>query len=144
MEENFKQSLSAFLLLFGGQKIIFESPFDLHYHLFIIEFFWFDLLPFKLEKRIYIKAVMLLICVEVLREGFFCFPGKDWKMVCRKLLSPVKLCQRFWISNVDQNLNTTWLIVAICTVLFYKPYTVFRKKSPQVKEYAIFSSKCSK
>ena len=29
---------------------------------------------------------MLLICLEVLREGFFCFPMRDWEGVCRKLL----------------------------------------------------------
>ena len=42
---------------------------------------------------------MLLICLEVLREGFFCFPVKgkdweflrDWERVCRKLLSLVFL-----------------------------------------------------
>ena len=35
----------------------------------------------------HIKAVMLLICLEVLGEQFFCFPGGDWEGVCRKLLS---------------------------------------------------------
>ena len=30
---------------------------------------------------------MLLMCLEVLREGFFCFPVRDWEGVCRKLLS---------------------------------------------------------
>ena len=36
--------------------------------------------------------------------------------VCRKLLSLVKLYQRFWIWNIDQNLNMALLIVAACTV----------------------------
>ena len=46
----------------------------------------------------HIKAVMLLMDPEVLREGFFCyFPVRDWEGVCRKLLSLVKLDQRFWI-----------------------------------------------
>ena len=34
---------------------------------------------------------MLLMCLEVLREGFFCFPVRDCKGVCRKLLSLVFL-----------------------------------------------------
>ena len=38
---------------------------------------------------------MPLMCLEVLREGFFCFLGKDWEEVCRKLLSLVKLYQRY-------------------------------------------------
>ena len=45
------------------------------------------------------------MCLEVLWEGFFCFPGREWEGVCRKLLSLVKLYQRFWIWNIDQNLN---------------------------------------
>ena len=43
----------------------------------------------------YMKAVMLLMCIEVLGEEFFCFPVRDWEGVCRKLLSLVKLYQRF-------------------------------------------------
>ena len=39
----------------------------------------------------HITAVMLLLCIKVLREGFFCFHGRDWEGVCRKLLSLVKL-----------------------------------------------------
>ena len=27
---------------------------------------------------------MLLMCLEVLSEGFFCFPVRDWEGVCRK------------------------------------------------------------
>ena len=30
---------------------------------------------------------MLLMCLEVLREGLFYFPVRDWEGVCRKLLS---------------------------------------------------------
>ena len=30
---------------------------------------------------------MLLVCLEVAREGFFCFPVRDWEGVYRKLLS---------------------------------------------------------
>ena len=96
------QSLSAFLLLFWWQKKSFKSPFDLHFHPFIIEFFWFAKLQFKIKEKIQTKAVMLLMCLEVLVEGFF------WERlvrVCKKLLSLVKLYQRFWIWNIDQNLN---------------------------------------
>ena len=72
VEENSRQSLSALLLLFWW---------------FFVEFFWFAYLEFKIEEKMHIKAVMLLICLEVLGEQFFCFPGGDWEGVCRKLLS---------------------------------------------------------
>ena len=41
VEESFMHSLSAFLLHFGNKKITFKSPFELYFHPFIIEFFWF-------------------------------------------------------------------------------------------------------
>ena len=53
----------------------------------------------------HIKPVILLMCLEVLREGFFYFPVRDWEGVRRKLLSLVKLYQRFWIRKINQNLN---------------------------------------
>ena len=65
----------------------------------------------------HIKAAMLLMCLEVPGEGFFCFPGRDWEEVCRKLLSLIKLNKRFEIRNIDQNLDMALLIVAVCTVL---------------------------
>ena len=34
---------------------------------------------------------MLLMCLEVLGEGFFCFPVRDSEGVCKKLLSLVFL-----------------------------------------------------
>ena len=34
---------------------------------------------------------MLLMCLEVLREGYFCFAVRDWEGVCKKLLSIVFL-----------------------------------------------------
>ena len=34
---------------------------------------------------------MLLMCLELLREGFFCFPVRDCEVVSRKLLSLVFL-----------------------------------------------------
>ena len=42
-------------------------------------------------------AVILLMCLEMLGEGFFCLPEIDCKGVCTKPLSPLKLYQRFWI-----------------------------------------------
>ena len=83
VEENFIQSLSAFLFFFGDKKIAF--PFDLFSHPFVIEFFWFALLQFKIEEKIRIKAFMLLMCLEVLRQGFFSSPVRDWEGVCRSL-----------------------------------------------------------
>ena len=77
----------------------------MYFHSFIIDSFWFAYLKFKIEKKIHIKAAIMLMCPEVLRERFFCFPVGYWERVCRKLLSLVKLYQRFWIWNIDQNLN---------------------------------------
>ena len=34
---------------------------------------------------------MLMMCLEVLREEFFCFPGRDWEEIYRKILSLVFL-----------------------------------------------------
>ena len=64
-------------------------------------------------KKIHIKAAVMLMCVEVLGEGFFCFPGRYWEGVCRKLLSLIKPYSMFWILNIDQNLNMALLIMAI-------------------------------
>ena len=64
-----------------------------HYWIFLI--FLAAVQIWGKDKHINIKAVMLLIGLEVLEEGFFCFPGRDWEGVCRKLLSLGKLYQRF-------------------------------------------------
>ena len=40
---------------------------------------------------------MLLICIEVLRGGFFCFPVRDWEGFCRKLF---KKCPFFDDSSI--------------------------------------------
>ena len=53
----------------------------------------------------HIKAVMLLMCLKMSEEGFFCFPVRDCEGGCSKLLSLVKLYQRFWIWDIDQNLK---------------------------------------
>ena len=34
---------------------------------------------------------MFLMCLDVLRKAFFCFPVRDWEGVCRKFLSLVFL-----------------------------------------------------
>ena len=34
---------------------------------------------------------MLMMCLEVLREEFFCFPVRDWEEIYRKILSLVFL-----------------------------------------------------
>ena len=44
-----------------------------------------------MEEKMHIKAAMLFLCLEVLGEGFFCFPERDWEGVYRKLLSLAKL-----------------------------------------------------
>ena len=118
LEENFMQSLSAFLILFWWQKIAFKSPLDLCFYLFIIKFFLIIKIIKLNDLPCGIKAVISLMCLEVLGKVFFCFPVRDWEGFCRKLLALVKLYQRFWMWNIDQNLNIPLLIVAICTVLF--------------------------
>ena len=79
----FYTELVCFFIFFGDKKIAF--PFDLFSHPFVIEFFWFALLQFKIEEKIRIKAFMLLMCLEVLRQGFFSSPVRDWEGVCRSL-----------------------------------------------------------
>ena len=44
---------------------------------------------------------MLLMCLEVLREGFVCFPMRDWEGVCRKLLSLVFLNFELPVKTLD-------------------------------------------
>ena len=91
---------------------------------------------------------LLLMCLEELMEGFSCCRGRDGERVCWKLLSLLKLYQRFWIWNVDQNLNMVkscktnrgWLHFAILKVL----HGFEEKKSLQGKRYVIFSSNCWK
>ena len=51
--------------------------------------------------------------------------------------SPVKLYQRIWIWNLDQNLIIALLIMAVCTVLFWKLYPGFleTRASPRGKRF---------
>ena len=63
---------------------------------------------------------MLLMCLEVLREGFFSFPVRDWEGVCRKPLSLVflifQLLAKCWISYLSKS-HGNWVTVVIrfCT-----------------------------
>ena len=50
VEENFMQSLSALLLLFGDKKISFKSSLDLYFHPSIIEF--------RIVEKLHTKAVV--------------------------------------------------------------------------------------
>ena len=55
----------------------------------------FDLRSYSSKSRrrytFRLLCVMLLMCLEVLREGFLCFPVGDWEGVCKELLSLVFL-----------------------------------------------------
>ena len=74
-----KNYTELFYYFFGEKKPTFKSPFDLYFHPFIIEFFWFAKLRFKIEEKIHIKAAMLLMYLEKLGERFFCFLGDTVK-----------------------------------------------------------------
>ena len=102
-EENFMQSLSAFLLLFDDKKIcpILSSLY-----------YWVHSRGKTYTLR------LLLTCLEALEEGFFCFPGRDQEGVIRSLFSLVNLYQTIWIWNLDQNLIMAFLLAAFCSVLF--------------------------
>ena len=77
----------------------------------------FDLPSYSSESRKRYTLSLLLMCLEVLGEWFSCFPWIDWEEFSRKLLSLVKLCQRIWTWNCDQNLIIALLILPVCTVL---------------------------
>ena len=98
----------------------------------------FDLRSYSSKSRRRYTFRLLLLCLEVPREGFFCFPVRDWEGVCRKLLPLVflnfqvlskmlnflfievtwKLGYLRWLSFVQENwlrgrascLNWKWLI----------------------------------
>ena len=79
LEVEKKNYTELFYYFFGEKKPTFKSPFDLYFHPFIIEFFWFAKLRFKIEEKIHIKAAMLLMYLEKLGERFFCFLGDTVK-----------------------------------------------------------------
>ena len=83
-------SLSAFLLLFWWQKDSFLRAL-LTWTFIRLLLTSFDLRCYSSKSRKIMWDVMLLIFLELLREGFFCFPVRDWEAVCRKLLSLVFL-----------------------------------------------------
>ena len=90
---NFVQSLSAFLLLFWWQKIAFNRPFELY---FPSVYYW-----------------ILLICIATIRNR-----GKDTHYVVVSRYA--KLYQRFWIWNINQNLNMVLLIQKQSPEVFWK------------------------
>ena len=77
----------------------------------------FDLPSCSSESSKRYTLSLLLMCLEVLGEWFSCFPWIDWEEFSRKLLSLVKLYQRIWTWNCDQNLIIALLILPVCTVL---------------------------
>ena len=77
----------------------------------------FDLPSYSSESRKRYTLSLLLMCLEVLGEWFSCFRWIDWEEFSRKLLSLVKLCQRIWTWNCDQNLIIALLILPVFTVL---------------------------
>ena len=77
----------------------------------------FDLPSYSSESRKRYTLSLLLMCLEVLGKWFSCFPWIDWEEFSRKLLSLVKLYQRIWTWNCDQNLIIALLILPVCTVL---------------------------
>ena len=93
----------------------------------------FDLPSYSSELRKRYMLRLSLMCLEALEGGFSCFPGRDWKGARRKL-SLVKLNQWIWMWNLYQNLILALLIVAVCTVLFWKLYMILRKNEPTTKE----------
>ena len=78
------------------------------------------------------------MCLEALGGEFSCFSGRDWKGVSRKLLPLRKLYQWIWIWNLHQSLIVASLIVAVCTVLLQKLYTILRKEEPTRQEICNF------
>ena len=103
---NFKKMSTFLLFFFWWQKIAFKSSLDLYLHPSIIEF--------RVEEKIHTKAV-----VDVSRgDGGRIFLGEIREGVSRNLLPPIKLYQRIWKWNLDQNLIMALPIVAVCTVLF--------------------------
>ena len=83
----------------------------------------------------HIKTIMLLMCLEVLGERFF------WKRL-RYIAYPDVLDMKYrWELKLRWEFKMALLITAACL----QSFTRFSgKKTPPVKRYAFFSSKCSK
>ena len=102
----FQENVCFSIVFFGHKKITLKSSLDLCFHPSIFEF--------RMEGKIHTRPV-----VDVSRgAGGRIFLEETKEGVIRNLLSPVKLCQRIWKWNLDQNLIMALLIVAVCTVLF--------------------------
>ena len=98
----------------------------------------FDFPTYSSNLRKRYRMRQLLMCLEALGGEFFCFYGRDWKGVSRKLLPLKKLYQWIWIWNLHQSLIVALLIVAVCTVLLQKLYTILRKEEPTRQEICNF------
>ena len=102
----FQENVCFSIVFFGDKKITFKSSLDLHFYPSIFEF--------RMEEKIHTTTV-----VDVSTgAGGRIFLGEIREGVTRNLLSPVKLWQRIWKWNLEQNLIMALLIVAVCTVLF--------------------------
>ena len=73
------QSLSAFLLLFDDKKYLLKANLTCTFIYSLLIFLICLAVVQNRGKDVHIKAVMLLMRLEVLRAGFFCFPGKVWE-----------------------------------------------------------------
>ena len=57
VEETFMQRLSAIFFFFGDKKQLLRTLLTCTFILFLIEFFRFDLLQFRIEGKIHTEAV---------------------------------------------------------------------------------------
>ena len=74
VEENFKQSLSAFLGFFADKKYLLKTLLTCTFTpAFLISF---DLASYSSELRKKYTQRLLLMCLEGMEEGFSCSPGR--------------------------------------------------------------------
>ena len=103
----------CFFIVFGDKKQLLKALLTCIFIPRLLNLF--DLLSYSSESRKKYTLKLLLMFLEGLGE---CFPGVlgCWK----KLWSLVKLFQRIWIQNLDQNLILSLqnLIMTVCTVPF--------------------------
>ena len=71
------QSLFFYYYFFGDKKQLLKAVLTCAFILSLLNSFSFAQLDFKIKEKVHIKAIMLLVCLEVLEEGIFCFPGRD-------------------------------------------------------------------
>ena len=133
-----KISCKACLLFYF---LVTYSSLDLYFHPIIIKFFWFAQLQFRIEEKIHTKGL------ELLGERFFCFPGRDRKLVSsRKLLCLVKLYQWIWNYEIYIKFNHSFTNRGSFHCAILKALQDFKEKElcKKGKTYAIFLSKFSK